>query len=81
MSREDEERKAALERGREAFRRRDAVPEEERTEFPRPERFSDFAIGFDAKGNKLPPRDAARVVTMVSEAQSRELDRNDVGGP
>ncbi|MGH4014310.1 MAG: hypothetical protein ACRDSL_10355 [Pseudonocardiaceae bacterium] len=55
MPSEEDERKAALERGREAFRRRDAVPEEERTEFPRPERFSDFAIGFDEKGNKLPP--------------------------
>jgi hypothetical protein len=59
MSREDEERKAVLERGREAFRRRDAIPEEERAEFPRPERFSHFAIGFDEKGNKLPPRDGS----------------------
>jgi len=54
MSPEDE---AALERVLEAFRRRDAVPEEERTELPRPERFSDFAIGFDEKGNKLSPPD------------------------
>lgn len=57
MSREDEEREAALERVREAFRRRDAVPEEERTEFLRPERFSGFAIGFDDEGNEFLPRD------------------------
>jgi hypothetical protein len=57
MSREDEEREAALERVLEAFRRRDAIPEEKRTKFLRPERFSGFAIGFDEKGNKFSPRD------------------------
>jgi hypothetical protein len=72
MSREDEERKAALERGREAFRRRDAVPEGERTEFPRPERFSDFAIGFDEKGNKLPPRDGEQAVGDVATRRAHD---------
>jgi hypothetical protein len=52
---QSDEDEAALERGREAFRLRNATPEAERTKFPRPERFSDFAIGFDDEGNELMP--------------------------
>lgn len=55
MAGEQGQDEAALEQLREAFRERNATSEEERTKFPRPERFSDFAIGFAEDENEHRP--------------------------